>query len=171
MDDRLVEMTVDSVRLHAPTKQHVVVLRERRGERYLPVWSNAVEANSISLTLGDRTFERPLTHDLLMSILEAAAVSVTRVVLVSPGPAAYASWVEATSGRRRLQIDARPADAIAIALRAGAPIWVEEPVLEQDGVLRPDGSSPGDDRLATLRDIVNAMDLPALGEAEPEVDL
>lgn len=167
----LIEMTVDSVRLHAPTKQHVVVLKEAGGERYLPVWSNAVEASSISLTLNDRSFERPLTHDLMVNILDAASVVVERVVLVAPGPAAHVARVQATSGRRRLEIDSRPADAIAIALRTGAPICVEAAVLEQDAILRPDGSSPDDDRLAALRDIVNSMDLPALGGAEPGVDL
>ena len=158
----LIEMTVDSVRLHAPTRQHVIVLKESDGRRYLPVWSSVVEANSISLTLKGRTFERPLTHDLLANVLDAAHVTVERVLIVAPGPAAHVAVIDARDDHRTLRIDARPADAIALALRTGAPICVEPKVLEEDAIMRPDGSSPGDDKLSALRDIVNSMDLPAL---------
>jgi len=163
----LIEMTVDSVRLHAPTHQHVVVLRETDGKRYLPVWSNLVEANSISLMLKGRSFQRPLTHDLIANVVDLSEMVLERAVIVAPGPDEHVARLEATCRGSRLLIDARPADAIALALRCGAPIYVVGEVMEEDGILRPDGSSPSDDKLSALRDIVNSMDLPALESGEP----
>ena len=79
----LIEMTVDSIRVHMPTGQHVVILKEKEAERYLPIWIGINEANAIALRITGITPERPITHDLLANILSAVDCSVERVVVTS----------------------------------------------------------------------------------------
>jgi uncharacterized protein len=142
----LIEMTVDSIRVHMPTGQHVVILKEKSAERYLPIWIGINEANAIALKITGMTPERPITHDLLAHL-----------------------------DGRRLEIDSRPSDAIAVAVRVGAGIFVATDVLDRAGVLPEldhDGALGETDeetteRLSKIRDWVNELNLPDLGGESP----
>jgi bifunctional DNase/RNase len=171
----LIEMTVDSIRVHMPTGQHVVILKEKEAERYLPIWIGINEANAIALRITGITPERPITHDLLANILSAVDCSVERVVVTSLANEVFYARILARVDSRRLEIDSRPSDAIAVAVRVGAGIFVDLEVLEKAGVMpEPDADRESGDldeaveeRMAKVRDWVNELHLPDLG-TDPE---
>ena len=172
----LIEMAVDSIRVHMPTHQHVVILKEKEAERYLPIWIGIHEANAIALKITGITPERPITHDLLVNVLGAVEVTVHRVVVTSLSNEVFYARISASQNGRDLDIDARPSDAIAVAVRVGAPIFVAGEVLDKAGVL-PENEKEGeegggaelseedDEKLAIFREMINQMDLPDLGDS------
>lgn len=172
----LVEMTVDSIRVHMPTGQHVVILKEKSAERYLPIWIGINEANAIALKITGITPERPITHDLLANILGAVDVTVDRIIVTSLTNEVFYARILASVDGRKLEIDSRPSDAIAVAVRVGAGIFVDHDVLERAGVI-PEADKEGDtgehdpeteERLAKIRDWVNELNLPDLGSGSSE---
>jgi bifunctional DNase/RNase len=164
---RLIEMVVESVRVHMLSSQHVVILKESSRDRYLPIWIGPSEANAIAMRLQGLSAERPLTHDLLVSVIGSLGAKVSRVVVthVSDGTFHARLFVEATEGE--VEVDSRTSDAIAVAVRTGALIYVDERVLEEAGVQpeREDGSDENDERLAVFREFVNSLDMD-LGPGE-----
>jgi bifunctional DNase/RNase len=163
----LIEMTVDSIRVHMPTGQHVVILKEKEAERYLPIWIGINEANAIALRITGITPERPITHDLLVNVMGAVDIAVSRIVVTSLSNDVFYA-----------RIVARPSDAIAVAVRVGANIFVAAEVLDKAGVLpeaekdgdgeKDEDDEPVDEKLTIFREMVNSMDLPDLGgEARP----
>ena len=171
-----IEMTVDSIRVHMPTGQHVVILKEKSAERYLPIWIGINEANAIALKITGITPERPITHDLLANILGATDVTVDRILVTSLANEVFFARILAHLNGRSIEIDSRPSDAIAVAVRVGAGIFVADEVLEKAGVLpEADRDTQGGEtneeekeRLTKIRDWVNAMELPDLGDRPPE---
>ncbi|GAC1343407.1 MAG: bifunctional nuclease family protein [Candidatus Dormibacteria bacterium] len=170
------EMTVDSIRVHMPTGQHVVILKERQAERYLPIWIGINEANAIALKITGITPERPITHDLLANVLGAVDVHVDRILVTALANEVFFARILATLDGRSLEIDSRPSDAIAVAVRVGASIYVSDDVLNKAGV-HPEGDKEGEpvddspealERMDKIRDWVNAMELPDLGDKGPE---
>jgi len=170
-----IEMSVDSIRVHMPTHQHVVILKEKEAERYLPIWIGIHEANAIALKITGITPERPITHDLLVNVLGAVEVQVHRVVVTSLSNEVFYARILASADGRNLDIDARPSDAIAVAVRVGAPIFVADEVLDKAGVLpekegegegnaEPEMSEEDEEKLAIFREMINSMDLPDLGD-------
>lgn len=168
---RLIEMVVESVRVHMLSSQHVVILKESERDRYLPIWIGSAEANAIAMRLQGLTAERPLTHDLLVSVLGSLSSSLSRVVVthVIEGTFHARLYLETSTGDET-EVDSRTSDAIAVAVRTGSPIYVDERVLDEAGV-EPDGSeettAEEEERLAVFREFVNSLeiDLPGHGEA------
>src|ERR1700686_2188090 len=116
----LVEMTVDSIRVHVPSNQHVVILKEKDAERYLPIWIGKAEANSIALKITGITPERPFTHDLVVNMLGAVDVTIDRIVVNSLANEVFYARIVGHLNGRSIEVDARPSDAIAVAVRVGA---------------------------------------------------
>ena len=163
---RLIEMVVESVRVHMPSSQHVVILKESERDRYLPIWIGASEANAIAMRLQGLTVERPLTHDLLVNILETVGSSVSRVVVthVTDGTFHARLYLEMATGDEA-EIDSRTSDAIAVAVRTGAAIYADQRVLDEAGV-SPDAAEDGDEddeSLAVFREFVNSLDIDLPG--------
>ena len=161
---RLIEMVVESVRVHMLSSQHVVILKQSERDRYLPIWIGPSEANAIAMRLQGLSAERPLTHDLLVSVLAALGASISRVVVthVIDGTFHARLYLENASGDES-EVDSRTSDAIAVAVRTGSPIYVDERVLDEAGV-EPDASEDGEDgedeeRLAVFREFVNSLDV------------
>ena len=159
---RLVEMVVESVRVHMLSSQHVVILKESERDRYLPIWIGSSEANAIAMRLQGLSAERPLTHDLLVSVISALGASVSRVVVthVTDGTFHARLYLETATGEE-CEIDSRTSDAIATAVRTGSTIYVDERVLDEAGV-EPDAGEEGtedDERLAVFREFVNSLDV------------
>jgi uncharacterized protein len=152
------------VRVEMPTNQPIVLLRERDGERYLPIWIGAAEATAIAYAQQGVEPPRPLTHDLLKDVIETLGHSVTEIRIVElKDKVFYAVLViDGTD-----EISARPSDAIALALRTQTPIVVAEEVLEEAGVaLTPDE----DDEVERFREFleqVSAEDFENLGPEDP----
>jgi len=165
----LIELTIHSVFVSLLTRHRVVLLQETGGERYLPIWIGANEADAIAMKLQGTRVSRPLTHDLLVNVIEELGGEV-EYVLVSElkNNTFYARVLVSVNGDTQT-IDSRSSDAIAIAVRAGVPVFADESVLEQAAILpspdiRSGLSSPDDQSLDVFRDFVDSLDLDDLGE-------
>ncbi len=165
MAQGLREMVVESVRVHMLSSQHVVILREAEHERYLPIWIGSWEAQSIAMKLQGVEAERPLTHDLLTTILGDLHISVRRIVVSDLANETYRARIVLVEGGDDYEIDARPSDAIALAVRTAAPIFATEDVLDRAGVT-PEADE--DEKLNVFREFVNSLDTdPPTDEGGP----
>jgi len=133
----MIEMELTGVRVELPTNQPIVLLREREGERYLPIWIGAAEAAAIALSLQGVTTPRPMTHDLMKNILEEVAVDVRRVTVTELRDSTFYATIELGTSEDRFEISSRPSDAIALAVRLSVPIFASEEVLEEAAILIP----------------------------------
>jgi uncharacterized protein len=174
MPDEMIEMVVESVRVHMPSSRHVVILKETGRERYLPIWIGPWEASAIAMRLQGLTPERPLTHDLFATTLDELGVHVDQVVITSLAEETFHARLFLSLDGRTLELDARPSDALALAVRTGVRILAAEAVLDQAGLggdaeegeeggplERPGGDPdrPPDPRLEVFRDFVNSLDV------------
>jgi len=169
MAGRMIEMTVESVRVHMLSTQHVVILKELERDRFLPIWIGPWEANAIAMKLQGLTPERPLTHDLLAGVLEELGATIREVVIADLADETFHARILLEAGGRLHEIDSRPSDALALAVRAGVRIFAAEAVLERAGVLgdqAADDDTPDDERLSVFREFVNSLDVePGTDEA------
>ena len=163
-DDVLHEMVVESVRVHMLSSQHVVILRDPENDRYLPIWIGPWEANAIAMRLQGVTPERPMTHDLFSQALSELGVTLKRIVVSDLAEDTFRARLMLQLDGRELNLDARPSDAIALAVRAGVPIFATDAVLDRAGVM-PEGAD--DARLSVFREFVNSLDVD-LPEEPPE---
>ena len=154
------EMVVESVRVHMLSSQHVVILREADAERYLPIWIGSWEAQSIAMKLQGVEAERPLTHDLLASILEELGAGVRHILVSDLADETFRARIILVQGGSDHEIDARPSDAVALAVRTGSPIFATEAVLDRAGVI-PEADE--EEKLSVFRDFVNSLDPDAAG--------
>jgi uncharacterized protein len=127
---RVVEVRVNGLILEHKTQQNIVILREAEGQRILPIWIGPGEAQAIRRILSEEPFPRPLTHDLLVITLEGLKAKITRVVIADLRENTFFASVVVEHESQVLSIDARPSDSIALALRAKAPIYVNEKLLQ-----------------------------------------
>ena len=125
----MVEMTVIRLGLDSSTNSFVVILQERDGTRLLPIWIGRPEAEAIAAHLQGIKRERPLTHDLVRTLLLGLGADVRRVAITRVEDRTYFAELQIAKGAELLAVDARPSDSIAIALRCGAPIFAAEPLL------------------------------------------
>jgi uncharacterized protein len=126
----VIEARVNGLILEHKTQQNIVILREVDGERILPIWIGPGEAQAIRRMLSEETFPRPLTHDLLHIIVEGLKARITKVVIADLRENTFYASVFVERESEVLSIDARPSDSIAVALRAKAPIFVNEKLLQ-----------------------------------------
>ncbi len=164
------EMVVESVRVHMLSSQHVVILREADAERYLPIWIGSWEAQSIAMRLQGVEAERPLTHDLLTTMLTELGVTVRSIVVSDLADETFRARIVLVHGGDDFEIDARPSDAIALAVRTSAPIFATEAVLDRAGVM-PEADE--DEKLSVFREFVNSLegDVPREGGSLPPDDV
>ena len=142
----LVEMQIESVRVHMLSNRHVVILKDPAGDRYLPIWIGAWEASAIAMRLQGLQAERPLTHDLFAAALERLGVHVQRVVISELADETYHAQIHLERDGFQVEVDARPSDALALAVRAEVQIFADEEVLAQAALASdPDEESAGDD--------------------------
>jgi bifunctional DNase/RNase len=176
-------MVVESVRVHMLSSRHVVILKETDHDRYLPIWIGPWEASAIAMKLQGLTPDRPLTHDLFASALEGLGVRVDRVVISTLAEETYHARLHLERDGHVFEIDSRPSDALALAVRTGGRIFASELVLEQAALgagegddesseidaegssLESTGEQVVDPRLDVFRDFVNSLDVdPGSGE-------
>jgi len=134
-EETLTEMVVESVGISKVNYQAVVILKEKGGEVSLPIWIGLLEANAVSVMLEGVEVPRPLTPDLLCSIVDRMGASVDYVVINDIQDQTFYANIYLQADWRQMEIDARPSDAIAIALRVKAPIYVTKLVLDKAGIL------------------------------------
>lgn len=148
----MIEMELTGVRVELPANQPIVLLRERGGERYLPIWIGASEAAAIALSLQGVVTPRPMTHDLLKNILEEMAVRVQRVVVTELRDATFYATILMEHASASYEISSRPSDAIALAVRLSAPIFASEHVLDEAAILIPGDE---DEEVERFREFLN----------------
>jgi hypothetical protein len=134
MED-MIEVVIDSIRVSLMSQQRIVILRERDAERYLPIWIGVYEAESITIALQEVEVARPLTHDLVKNVFNQLNARVVRVEVVALREDTFFGNIVAETDGRTLNIDARPSDALAIAVRAHVPIMVARSVMNAAGIV------------------------------------
>jgi uncharacterized protein len=161
------EMIVESVRVHMLSSQHVVILRDSRRERYLPIWIGPWEANAIAMRLQGVSPERPMTHDLFANTLAEVGATIRQIVVSDLADDTFRARLYIEVDGREVDVDARPSDAIALAVRVGVPIFATDAVLDRAAVAP---ESEEEEKLAPFRDFVNSLqfDLPGEEEEGPE---
>ncbi|HEY3993386.1 MAG TPA: bifunctional nuclease family protein [Ktedonobacteraceae bacterium] len=166
----MVEMTVESVRINLQTSQRVVILKATKQERYLFIWIAHAEAYAIAIELQGTSSPRPLTHDLLKNVIQDLGAQIESVVISDLIDDIFYARIVLDVAGRHVEVDSRPSDAIALAVRAKTPIFVEDSVLERAGValeandesFPSKGEAKGDDEpdnLDAYRDFINSLDV------------
>jgi bifunctional DNase/RNase len=130
----MIEMKVESIRVSLMTQHRVVILKELSAERYLPIWIGPFEADAIALELQEVRVARPLTHDLLRSVIYELGATVTHVLINELRDDTYYARIVLDVRGRHAEIDCRPSDAIALAVRVKSRIFVEDEVLDRAGM-------------------------------------
>ncbi len=131
----MIEMTIDSIRVSLMNYQRVVILKEKMSDRYLPIWIGPAEADAIAVKLQGVTVSRPLTHDLLSSIVDTLGAAVNSIIVNDlKNDTFYAKIILELDGKQ-VEVDSRPSDALALAVRTAVPIFAEESVLDKAGIL------------------------------------
>lgn len=174
----MVEMSVESVRINLATNQRVVILKDARGsDRYLYIWIATAEAYSIAMELQGTKPQRPLTHDLLINVVAELGGKLVSVIVNDLADDIFFARLVLDADGRHVEIDSRPSDAIALAVRAKVPIYVAEKVLDAAGVRlqkadedetsEHPSSATSDEGLDVYRDFINSLDaLDEFGKPE-----
>lgn len=180
----MIEMSIDSIRGALMNPQSVVILKEKMADRYLPIWIGPSEANAIAIKLRGETLPRPLTHDLLLLIIDALGASVDSIVVNDLKNDTFYAKIILNIDGKQTEIDSRPSDALALAVRTNVTVYAEESVLDKAGILldketgKPIIDEKGLDaegkgkkisdeelkRLSAFRDFIDNLDLDDFGK-------
>ena len=169
------ELSIESIRLSLMNYQRVVILREKDTDRYLPIWIGPAEADAIAVRLQDVSVARPLTHDLLRNMIEQLGGRVAYIVVNDLSNDTFYARIVLDLNGQTMEIDSRPSDAIALAVRVEAPIYVEDSVLDKAGVVLEEDNQPAEvggpserrgpvdpaelERLGAFKDFIEGLDL------------
>jgi bifunctional DNase/RNase len=182
----MIECKIESIRVSLVTQHRVVILKEVDSERYLPIWIGPYEADAIALELQEVPMQRPFTHDLLRSVIGELGASVTHVLINDLRDDTFYARIVLDVQGRHAEVDSRPSDAIALAVRVKCPIYVEELVMDKAGVTlepesekdeeldAPEGESlskserADEDQLSVFRDFINSLDIDDIGRGTGE---
>ena len=184
----MLEMTIDSIRVSPMNYQRVVILKEKDADRYLPIWIGPAEADAIAVKLQDLSVPRPLTHDLLRTIIDTLGASIQHILVNDLQNDTFYAKITIQANGTTKEIDCRPSDAVALAVRAEVPIYVEESVLDKAGILldketgKPIGAEEGDSsgeekpaemneeelrRMSAFTEFIDSLDLEDFGKGQP----
>jgi uncharacterized protein len=131
----MIEMTIDSIRVSLMNYQRVVILKEKESDRYLPIWIGPAEADAIAVKLQGVAVPRPLTHDLLSSVIETLGAVVNSIIVNDLKNDTFFAKVILDSEGKMVEVDSRPSDALALAVRTNVPIYADESVLDKAGIM------------------------------------
>ncbi len=173
----MIQVKIDSIRVSLMSQHRVVVLKDVDTERYLPIWIGPFEADAITIQLQGVQVARPLTHDLLKSLIDEMGAKISHVMVNELKNDTFFARIVMDVDGQRMEIDARPSDAIALAVRANAPLFVADDVMAAASIV-PETSLEDSDRegqpepmseeeqqqLAIFRDFIEELDLDDLGK-------
>jgi bifunctional DNase/RNase len=154
----LVAMAIKGLMLDPVSNSPIVVLKDADDKCFLPIWVGIFEANAIALQLENITTPRPMTHDLLRNMLKELDAHVSRVVINDLRDSTFFAQIGLVVGDRTLDLDARPSDAIALALRVAAPIFVAQTVLDQAQTISPELEADQDEKMKKWFDTLENED-------------
>jgi bifunctional DNase/RNase len=150
-------MTIESIRVSLMNYQRVVILKQKDADRFLPIWIGPAEADAIAVRLQDVAVPRPLTHDLLRNVIDSLGAQINSIVVNDLANDTYYARIMLDVSGRSVEIDARPSDAIALAVRARVPIYVDDGVLDRAGVQISEEEEI--ERMSAFRDFIESLDL------------
>jgi bifunctional DNase/RNase len=173
----LIEVFVESIRVNMTNYKRVVMLKEKTSSRYLPIWIGHFEADAIAIPMQNVPVSRPLTHDLLGGVITQLGAKLTRVVINELSEETFYAKLILDIEGRHVEVDSRPSDAIALAIRAKVPIFVEESVLDQAGMVFEGDAETGEgeatpgaeldeEKLSIFKDFIETLDIEDLGRGE-----
>lgn len=157
---QMIRVVVDSIRVSLLTQHRVVVLRETDSKRYLPIWIGPFEADAIAMAIQGHEPQRPMTHDLLKALIGDLDSQITHILVNDIQDNTFFARIVIEQRGRTIEVDARPSDAVALAVRTEVPIYIADHVLEQAGVFFDEDEQPGSAEAASLQE-------PS-AESEPE---
>ena len=170
----MIEVIVDSIRVSLVSQQRIVVLREKGSDRQLVIWIGHAEADSITLKLQGHEVPRPMTHDLLNNVIHDLGAKLEYIHIHDLRDDTYFALLVLDQNGQRVEIDARPSDSIALAIRAQAPIFVAESIMDRVAIAPSEEEAPKarqpeeDEKLGVFREFLETLDLDDLGgEEEP----
>jgi hypothetical protein len=130
----LIEATVDSIRMSLTSQQRIIILKDLHGERYLPIWIGPYESESITIALQEIEISRPQTHDLIKNAINELDGSISRIIISELKDDIFYGVVEIIQKEKKIRLDTRPSDALAIAVRAHVPIFISEEIMKSAGI-------------------------------------
>jgi bifunctional DNase/RNase len=159
----MVEVKIDSIRVSLMSQHRVVILKDVESERYLPIWIGPYEAEALTVQLQEVEVARPLTHDLLKTLINEMGATILHVLVNDlRNDTFYANIILERNGEH-LEIDSRPSDAINLAVRARVPIYVEESVMEHAAITPEDEAESSEETPSAFKDLIEGLDLDKLG--------
>ncbi len=173
----MIEVFVESIRVNMANYKRVVMLKEKDATRYLPIWIGHFEADAIAIPMQKVRVTRPLTHDLLRSAIDTLGAKLEHVLIHNLAEETFYAKIVLTQDGRSLEVDARPSDAIALAIRAQIPIFVAEKVLDSAGLTfdseeaeeadkRPKEDVPLDEaKLTVFKQFIDSLDIDDIGKS------
>jgi hypothetical protein len=168
----MVEVTVDSIRASLMSQHRVVVLKDKGSDRYLPIWVDPAVAEAITVELQGISPSRPMTHDLLRNVIEDLGASVDSVVVTDVRSDIFIATIFLSVNGKTVAVDSRPSDAIALAVRTGCNIYVDDKVMESSSVVPEPGipleGETGEDNLAPYREFLESLDIDSLSKEDDE---
>ena len=168
----MVEVEIDSIRVSLMSQQRIVILKELGSERFLPIWIGPYEAEAITLSLQDVEVQRPLTHDLLRNVLTQLGAEVLRVNITELRDEVFYARIIIQVNGTEMEIDSRPSDAIALAVRVHVPVFVAEEVMDEASSVpeqdleAAEGGEDSEERLEVFKDFVQSLDLDDLEDSD-----
>ncbi|HLO13766.1 MAG TPA: bifunctional nuclease family protein [Anaerolineales bacterium] len=182
----MIEVQIDSVRVHLMTPQRLVVLKQIGSERYLPIWVGPYEAEAITVALQEVEMIRPLTHDLLKNVFGAFKARIKRIEIVKLQNEIFYGNIVAEVDGKEINVDSRPSDAIALSVRAHVPILVHYTVMDEAGIVpeqdipeaeeTPEKTEPaplseeGTERLSVFEDFLEKLEFDKPDDEEKSDD-
>lgn len=171
----MIEVIIDSIRVSLMSQYRVVILKDTNTDRYLPIWIGPCEADAITIELQEMPPQRPLTHDLLRSTISELGGKVIHILISDLRSDVYYARIVIEVNGKQVEVDSRPSDAIALAVRAKAPIFVADTVMERAAIEPEDDVEatqreipPGEEtgRLSAFQDFVDSLDLDDLDDED-----
>jgi uncharacterized protein len=164
----MIEVTIDSIRVSLMSQHRVVILKDSESDRYLPIWIGACEADAITIELQGVEVARPFTHDLLKSSINQLGGKIKSVIINDLHNEVFYAQIILDVNGRRMEIDSRPSDALALAVRAKVPIYINETVMDKAAITPEEDISAGagDDKLKSspFKDLIDGLNLDDFGE-------
>jgi uncharacterized protein len=186
----MIEVIIDSVRVSLMSQHRVVVLKDSDSDRYLPIWIGPFEADAITMELQNVEAQRPLTHDLLKRVVTLLGAQITHVIINDLQNDTFYARIFLEVNGKEVEVDARPSDAIALAVRVKAPVYVTEEVMDRAAISPEDDirtstvpaadthpnkkqvteDQPQEEDLEAFRDFIEGLDLDDLGSESTAQD-
>jgi bifunctional DNase/RNase len=151
------KMVIHGVSFDVASRQPIVLLKSEQSDRYLPIWIGSPEAAAILVKLQNAEFPRPMTHDLLTNVLGSLSAKLERVLVTELKDNTFYAVLRLTTDGRQIDVDSRPSDAIALAVRTEAPIFASHELLEANGIELDQEPDQVDDVMAEFRDFLDQV--------------